>query len=214
MNPKSNRPYRYYTSCLIVEDQSKKENYHLLQCRVHETSPCIFYRFIRDKFIQLRLPTRRLRDFHIVRLRLASELIQNVGLVPSLRCHVTLVDSKQGYGIAAVPLHKLPRCDLYDSCRRYRECRCGSWTRRMRGRRRSKDLFPFERYRSEAVDNPRSSNYNGKAVPSCVSARAIIGKEFLYSIPSHEYAIADIIGVRYEKLAAAQRYGRVARRAC
>lgn len=79
----------------------------------------------------------------------------------------------------------------------------------MCSRRRSGDLFPFERYRSEAVDNP--SNYNGKAAPSCVSARAIIGKEFPYSIPSHEYAIADIIAVRlYEKLAAAQRY----RRAC
>lgn len=84
----------------------------------------------------------------------------------------------------------------------------------MCSRHRSKDLFLFERYQSEADDNPRSSNYNRKAIPSCVSARAIIGKEFPYSIPSHEYAIADIIAVRYEKLAAAQRYGRVARRAC
>jgi len=41
-----------------------------------------------------------------------------------------------------------------------------------------------------------------------------IGKEILYSIPSHEYAIADIVVVRYEKLVAAQRYGRVVRRAC
>jgi len=32
-----------------------------------------------------------------------------------------------------------------------------------------------------------------------------IGKEILYSIPSHECAIADIIAVRYEKLVAAQR---------
>lgn len=126
----------------------------------------------------------------------------------SSRYHVTLVDSKQGYGIEFVLLHKLLRCDLYDSCR-CRECRYRSWTRRMCSRHRSKDLFLFERYQSEAVDNPRSSNYNGKAVPLCVSARAIIGKEFLYFIPSHEYAIADIIAVRYEKLAAAQCHGRV-----
>lgn len=149
----------------------------------------------------------------IARLCLStSELIRNIGLVTSSGHRVALVEFKQGYGIASILLHKLQRCDLHDSCR-YRECRCRSWTRSTCSRRRSEDLFSFERYRFEAVDNPRSSNYNGKAAPSCVSARAIIGKEFPYSIPSHEYAIADIIAVRYEKFAAAQRYGRVARRA-
>lgn len=161
----------------------------------------------------------RLQDFHFAFALVSrvcawqAELIRNIGLVTSSEHRVALVESKQGYGIASILLHKLQRCDLHDSCRRYRECRCRSWTRSTCSRRRSEDLFSFERYRFKAVDNPRSSNYNGKAAPSCVSARAIIGKEFPYSIPSHEYAIADIIAVRYEKFAAAQRYGRVVRRA-
>lgn len=47
------------------------------------------------------------------RLRLAGELIQNIGLVTSSRCRVALVNSKQGYGIASVPTHKRATGAIY-----------------------------------------------------------------------------------------------------